>query len=100
MWAIGDPSGPIENGITYMVRSVEVSMAVKSVLREWLPQPPRGGVMSGCLPPLGDGHAIGREAGRPHVDLRPEAQAGRPSAVVGVEDHALALPEHAEHGPH
>src|SRR5687767_2637392 len=80
------------------VRSVDVSMAVKVFSvnggpprwRQWGPA---------WLSLDGDGFAFGGEAGRAHVDLRAEPKAGRPPAVIGVEDHSLALPEHAEHGP-
>src|SRR5687768_16437328 len=51
----------------------------------------------GVLEVLG---GVGREAGCTHVDLRTETEMGGPVLTVEVEDHPLALAEHAEHRSH
>src|SRR5689334_4940969 len=56
------------------------------------------------LPPRGYGlgadgsAAVVETAGCPHVDLGAEAQAGGPTALVDIEQHTLALADHAQDG--
>src|SRR4051812_43671584 len=86
------------SSFSFEVRSVDVSMAVK-VFSVKMRAAPAATTCPAWLSLDGNGLTVGREPGCAHVDLRTEPQPGRPPGIVGVEDHALALPEHAEHGP-